>query len=582
MPSARMDGGALRAWFPRVQRPHALRFLPAPLYGRFMRFAGLNASILATTAASACAAAVLASCTLDSEGLGAGSQAGDASGDGAGGSAGGGGSDGAAGADGPAGSAGTAGLGGHGGDSGSAGADGSAPDAACPSYLLPCSDKCVDPQVDPAHCGACGNACAAAQLCVGGACVTQCGAGATLCEGACVDLDIDPANCGGCGKACPQGESCVAGACALVCVGGSSLCDGACVDLQSDPASCGACGTACAADATCVAGACAPLCPGMVLCGESCADLETDEGNCGACGVVCKSVESCTDGVCRSPASCREALDHDPAAPNGVYALDLDGPGPQAPFDAYCDMTFLGGGFTLALNLDTSDGHATWWGDPLWTTNATHGEAASALLQDFKSEAYNGMIGASEILVVVHQEGARVGYKRFLKINGATLLSHMNGGDNTLIGVAVIDSDIASITPQERVVRLSTQLYANHCVATGGGCTSGTAGSPDGDRLGSHEATPSNNVGGGLGNWHDIHYCCTGQTYAGMSCAGGAFRTTSEAQGGWGTCYTGTTPGFFGTDTFGPSTNACSNVTCGNAAWSSSNGIEYDFAVYLR
>jgi hypothetical protein len=147
----------------------------------------------------------------------------------------------------------------------------------------------------------------------------------------------------------------------------------------------------------------------------------------------------------------------------------------------------------------------------------------------------------------------------------------------------VLGSSIAGLAANERVVRLSTQLYANHCVATGGSCTSGSAGSPDGDRIGSHEAIPSDNVGGGLGNWHDMRYCCAGQTYAGKTCNGGAIRTSSEAQGGWALCYTATAPGYFGTDTFGPASNTCSDGTgCQFATWASANGLAYDFSIWIR
>jgi hypothetical protein len=137
------------------------------------------------------------------------------------------------------------------------------------------------------------------------------------------------------------------------------------------------------------------------------------------------------------------------------------------------------------------------------------------------------------------------------------------------------------------VVRLSTQLFANRCVTSGsqgvGSCVaSGTVAAPDGDRLGSAEATPSDNNGGAIGNWHDMGWCCTGNTYAGKPCNGQAFRTTSEYAAGWAPEWLAGQSGTFGSNSFATMTFSLQGTTpCATANYAKANGYDYDIAVYF-
>lgn len=58
--------------------------------------------------------------------------------------------------------------------------------------------------------------------------------------------------------------------------------------------------------------------------------------------------------------SCKAILDHHPESPDGVYWLDVNGAGTEDAFEAFCDMTGAGGGWTLVAAQFESDPATDW------------------------------------------------------------------------------------------------------------------------------------------------------------------------------------------------------------------------------
>lgn len=101
--------------------------------------------------------------------------------------------------------------------------------------------------------------------------------------------------------------------------------------------------------------------------------------------------------------SCAAILRAEPtfAGKDGRYRVDLDGRGPMAPIDVYCDMTTAGGGWVLVAR-SVEGGDAEHWGWKFSTGTVDDDTAPYAL-----DLAKNPVAGVSQMLVGSYSAGKK-------------------------------------------------------------------------------------------------------------------------------------------------------------------------------
>jgi len=283
----------------------------------------------------------------------------------------------------------------------------------------------VDTTTSAAHCGACARVCnppnAMASCAMGQCTIATCSTGFGDCDnnatnGCETDTRTSSMHCGACGTSCPGAPNavpaCALGTCALTCTAGFADCDGDATngceaDTRVSTAHCGGCGRTCTAPnstltcmaSTCTLGGCAAgfgNCDGNVANGCE-TSTATSTQHCGGCNTVCptrpNTVSTCADGACAFVCSSGfNDCDDNPSngcetqgacvysacsavprtRPSGVYTLNSGG----SPWQAYCDMTSDGGGWTLLLKANGTQ-PTFQYDSALWTNTALLNESAT-------------------------------------------------------------------------------------------------------------------------------------------------------------------------------------------------------------
>ena len=249
-------------------------------------------------------------------------------------------------------------------------------------------------------------------------------------------------------------------------------------------------------------------------CGDPC-------GPEGVLGGYCSAGSKCTAAGCvlitgsqANPApSCKAILEAGDSTGDGVYWLDTDGAGPVLPFQALCDMSTDGGGWTLLGTISGADTNS--WNAEVgnWGNGNLLGDVNNPL-SDYKSQAW----------LSLDVSGAEVLFERLWQ--GSTAAS-FKLGNACLFGKATFVSlfetfDTSLLCGKQHLTVVQPAAANDPGVATNYGEGTGASGAGGADTNGFcwNGGDTENNTFKGHAGWNQSQYGCYGAghlSYIGVS-----------------------------------------------------------------
>jgi len=168
---------------------------------------------------------------------------------------------------------------------------------------------------------------------------------------------------------------------------------------------------------------------------HDCHPLADCTNTAGSFTCACKPGTEGDGKSCTAFASCNALLAAQ-AVGDGIYPLDPDGMGPGPSFDAYCDMTTDGGGWTLIMKL-TSATETFRFDAPYWENTDTLNEAdltpntTQVMTGEAKYVAYNFVRGDTLRLRWLDPADHNFIYSA---VGGRTALELFQGGEDQVEG----------------------------------------------------------------------------------------------------------------------------------------------------